>query len=254
MPRRYTVEGVGARREQLFLGAVAAAVLVAIVAFAAAGGGVRTDTTPPRPTPAPTPAAERELFGGSLEPGVRYRTRAFVPALSFKVADTEWLVRDATQPNVLTLDRRDRTARPGSELPPRAFLTFSRITDVYDPRTGRLTAAPADLYTWMRRHPDLRVSARESVTVAGVPGERFRIAVRFEKPAVDAPDCRRLLFTCTAIAPNHLFRDGTRMRTIVLATEPDPLVIDLTGVTARALDAVEGAAVPVLRSLLIGVR
>jgi hypothetical protein len=232
MTRRYTVGGVGARREQVVLGAVAAAVLVAIVAFAAAGGGVRTATPTPTPRPRPTIEPVRPLFGGSLEPGVRYRTRAFVPALSFKVADTEWLVDDATQPNILRLDRRDRTQQPGSELPPSAFLTFSRITEVYNPRTGRPTAAPFDLYAWMRRHPNLRVSARRHVTVAGVPGESFRVTVHFSTPAVDAPECRRrLLVTCTAIAPNRIYRDGTRMRTVVLATEPDPLVIDLTGTT-----------------------
>ena len=91
----YTVECVGARREQVVLGTVAAAVLVAIVAFAAAGTGVRNQQATPTPTPQPTPAADRDLFGGSLEPGVRYHTRAFIPALSFEVADTEWIVTDA---------------------------------------------------------------------------------------------------------------------------------------------------------------
>ena len=233
------------------MGAVAAAVLVAIVAFAAAGGGVRTDTEPPRPTPAPTPAAERELFGGSLEPGVRYRTRAFVPALSFEVADTEWLVRDATQPNVLTLDRRrGRTARPGSELPARAFLTFSRITQVYDPRSGRIELSPADLQAWMRKHPDLRVGRAMSTTVAGVPAESFVVQVRFRRPAVSAPECRPLQITCTAIAPGRYFPDRAGMRTIVLQTEPDPLVIDVIG----AMHEIEGPTVLLLRSLRIGIR
>jgi hypothetical protein len=241
---------VGARREQVVLGAVAAAVLVAIVAFAALGSGVKTDTTPPRPTPVPTPAADRDLFGGSLEPGVRYHTRAFIPALSFEVADTEWIVQDATQPNMLTLERRNRTSRPGSERPPDAFLMFSRITDVYNPRTGRVEVAPADLHAWMRRHPDLRVGAPEQVTVAGVPGESFSIGVNFTRPAVDAPDCHALLLTCTAINPQRYFPDGTRMRTIVLRTEPDPLVIDLIG-NSRAIDS---PADLVLRSLQIGVR
>ena len=235
----------------MILGAVAAALLVAIVAFAAAGGGVRSDTQPPRPTPAPTAAVERELFGGSLEPGLRYRTRAFVPALTFEVADSEWLVPDATQPNLLTLDRRrNRTDRPGSELPPREFLTFSRITQVYDPSSGRIEAAPADLHAWMSRHPDLLVGRAEPETVAGVPGESFLVVVHFRRPAVDAPECRRQLTTCTAIAPGRYFPDRAGMRTIVLPTEPDPLVIDLIGRT----NAIEDPAAPLLRSLRIGVR
>jgi hypothetical protein len=241
---------VEARRQQVVLGAVAAAVLVVIVAFAASSG-VKDDPRPPRPTPVPTPAAERELFGGSLEPAVRYRTRAFVPALSFEVADTEWLVRDATLRSALTLDRRrNRTARPGSELPPRAFLTFSRITQVYDPRSGRIELAPADLHAWMRRHPDLRVGRVEPETVAGVPADSFRVLVRFRRPAVSAPECVPLQITCTAIAPGRYFPDRAGMRTIVLATEPDPLVIDLIGPS----DEIEGPSAPLLRSLRIGIR
>jgi hypothetical protein len=243
---------VGPRRDQIVLGVVAAAVLLVIVAFAATGSGVRgtATPTPAPPGPTPTPGNERDLFGGSLEPGVRYRTRAFIPALSFEVADTEWLVQDASSSNVLILDRRRRTAQPGSERPPRAFVTFSRVTDIYDPKTGRVEPAPADLLAWMRRHPDLRVGHAEPTTVAGVPGESFPVAVRFRRPAVSAPDCRRFGTVCTAINPQRFFFDGTDMRTIVLQTEPDPLVIDLIGDSR----AIEGPAAPVLRSLRIGVR
>ena len=177
-------------------------------------------------------------------------TRAFIPALSLEVADTEWIVADATRPNMLTLERRNSTSRPGSERPPESVLMFSRITDVYDPRTGRVEVAPADLHAWMRRHPDLRVGASKPVTVAGVSGQSFRIRVDFVRPAVDAPDCHALLLTCTAINPQRYFPDGTRMRTITLRTRPDPLVIDLIG-NAGAIDS---PAVPVLRSLRIGVR
>jgi hypothetical protein len=242
---------VGARREQVVLGTVAAAVLVAIVAFAAAGTGVRNQQTTPTPTPQPTPEADRDLPGGSLEPGVRYHTRGFIPALSFEVADTEWIVTDATQPNMLTLERRNRTSsQPGTEPPLESSMTFSRITDVYDPQTGRVEVAPADLHAWMRRHPDLRVGASKPVTVAGVPGESFLMRVDFSRPAVDAPDCHALLLTCTAVNPQRYFPDGTHMRTITLRTDPDPLVIDLVG-NAGTIDS---PAVPVLRSLRIGVR
>src|SRR5215213_2552100 len=132
--RRYTVEGVRVRRDQLVLGAVAAVVL-------AASSGVKTA---PRPTP--TPAPDRPLFGGSLEPGVRYRTRTFFPTLSFVVADTEWMA-DAS-PGKVVLQRRIRTDSPGSELPPRSSLSF-RPT-----RPGRPT-----LHERMQRRPDLTVGS-----------------------------------------------------------------------------------------------
>jgi hypothetical protein len=247
---------VGARREQVVLGAVAAAVLAAIVVFAASSGVEPGQPTPtPSPTPRPTFDRERELFGGSLEPGVRYRTRAFVPALSFEVADTEWLVRDATPANVLNLERRRRTARPGSERPPRSFLTFSRIAALPDPDAsgGDADLALTDLHAWMRRHPDLRVGPAEPVTVGGVPGESFHVTVQFTRPARPAADCRPLLIVCTSIPPDRFLPNGVRMRTVVLRTEP-PLEIDLIGRTARDLDAVEVPAAQVLRSLRIGVR
>jgi hypothetical protein len=257
MSRRYsiraTVEDVDARREQVVLGAVAAAVLVAIVAFAASGG-VKSET--PSPTPAPTaPPHERDLFGGSLEPDVRYHTRAFVPALSFEVGDTEWLARDTTSADSVLLERRIRTGQPGGEYPGRSWLSFSRLPVVYDPRRDRQVAAPAELYAWMRRHPDLRVGAQHQAMVAGVPGYSFTTHVRFRRPAVFAPVCILPDVPCTAIAPNRFLLNGARMRTIVLRTsDSDPLVIDAIGVAPRDLEALEEPAASVLRSLRIGVR
>ena len=44
------------------------------------------------------------------------------------------------------------------------------------------------------------------------------------------------------------------MRTILLRDGADPLVIDLIGLAPRDLEAIDGPAAPVLRSLRIGVR
>src|SRR5919197_1072875 len=101
MRRRYTVGAMRAQRGQRVLGAAAAALLLAIVAFAASSSGVKG--VPEAPTPQPTPATERELFGGSLQPGLRYHTRAFIPQLSFVASDTEWMVDDATRTNSLVI-------------------------------------------------------------------------------------------------------------------------------------------------------
>lgn len=237
------------RRDQLVLGAVAAAVLLAIVAFAASSG---VKTEPAVPTPSAVPSAERDLFGGSLEPRVRYRTRAFAPPLSFVVGDTEWLVEDATRADHLAIERRIRSGQPGGELPSRSAVVFSRIVQVLDPRTGRGLYVD-DLYDWFRRHPDLRVGPARPVTVAGVRGERFDVAVDFTRPAHAAAACRPLLIVCTAIAPGRYFTDGTRMRTYVLPRPGDtpPLVIDVVGQTQRDLDKVEAPAAELLRTLRI---
>jgi hypothetical protein len=243
---------VRVRRDQLVLGAVAAAILLAIVAFAASSGGVKS--APPTPTPTATPASERDLFGGSLEPRVRYRTRSFAPRLSFVAGDTEWLVQDATQPEHLVVERRLRTNRPGSELPSRAAVVFSRVFQVTDPKEGRLLNVNS-LYPWLRQHPDLVVGRAEPVTVAGREGLRFDETVRFTKPAVSASACRMRLLVCTLIAPNRFYENGTRMHTYVLPMPAEnPLVIDILAQTKRDLDEVEVPAMELLRTLTISFR
>jgi hypothetical protein len=236
---------VGVRRDQVVLGAAAAAVLVGIVVFAAPSG-VREG-----PAPTPTPAAGRPLFGGSLDAGVRYRTRAFIPAFSFVVSDSDWLVQDASRTDYLRLDRRIRSDAPGSELPPRSFLTFSRVQKAHDPKLRGRDAAGAlrDMYGWMRRHPDLIVGPAEPVTIAGIRGQSFPVTVRFSRPARAAGACRPLLIVCTSISPDRYYPDGTRLRTIVLPLEDAPFVIDIQGQTQRDLDEVEVPAAAVLRSL-----
>jgi hypothetical protein len=229
---------VRARREQVVLGAVAAAVLVAIVALAAASGGVKRVTV--TPTPAPAERGDRPLFGGSLEPRVRYRTRAFVPELSFAVADGEWIVPDATQPDRLLLVRRIRSGAPGGERDPRSYLSFSRAPVSAD----RLPRA-------LRSDRRLAVGRPRPTMVAGVPAESFGVGLRFPDPATA---CRALLLVCTTIPPGRYLVAGTRMRRIVLSTRPGPLVVDLIGATQRDLDKVAGPAADVLRTLRIGPR
>jgi hypothetical protein len=243
---------VRVRRDQLVLGAVAAALLVAIVVFAATSSSVKTDGSPtPTPTATATPASERDLFGGSLEPRVRYHTRAFLPPLSFVVGDTEWLVTDATQTNQLVLERRVRTGAPGSELPSRSSLIFSRVVQVLDHRSG-VPMPVDDLYPWLRRHPDLVVGPAEPVTIAGTEGERFDAIVRFRRPAHPDPACRRLLIVCTSVIPGIFYPDGLRIRMIVLHMDGPPFLIQIVGLTQRDRDKVAAPAMEVLRTLRIG--
>jgi len=232
--------------------------LAVILVLAFTGGRREEPAAPARATAAP--GGDRQLFGGSLEPGVRYRARAFVPALSFVVPDTEWYVDQAIDPDSLLLSRRDRVrGQPGSERPATQFLGFGRLTEVYDPatpgRTASLTPAPADLRGWLARHPDVRVGGARAATIAGVPGIRFGVEVRFDRPAHQDPDCARFsLEGCAAIAPGLSFFDGTVMQLTVLRTEPDPLIVSEIAARRRGLAELEAAAAPVLRSLRIGVR
>jgi hypothetical protein len=224
---------VRGRRDQVVLGAVAAAVLGALVAFAVAGGGVEHGTA--TPTPPPREGAERPLFGGSLAPHVRYRTRFFVPALSFAVADADWLAQGTTQPDRLLLVRRRGTGAPGGELDPRAYLSFSRST-----------LAPGRVRLAMRHDPGLVVGRSRAVTVAATPAETFPVRLRYRDQATS---CRRLLLVCTTIPPGAYLVPGTRMRRIVLMMASGALVIDVIGATRRDLASVEGPAMAVVRTL-----
>ena len=190
---------------------------------------------------------------------MRYETRAFVPALSFVVADARWSAGDTTLPDALLLEHGEGTFDPGGERRPAGALAFSRITEVFDPADRgpepSPRPAPADLYSWLRTHPDLRVGPAEPVTVAGVPGERFDVEVRFDRPTYPVPMCRqRLQVACTTFTPGVFIQDGTLLQMTILQTEPDPLVVTINHFTQAGLREMEQAAAPVLDSLRIGVR
>jgi hypothetical protein len=238
------------------LAVVATAAVAILVVFGAATlkGPVERDAPGADPTP-----AVRPLFGGTLRPGVRYETRAFVPALSFVLADARWSAGDTTLPDELLLEHGEGTFDPGGERRPAGGLAFSRITEVFDPADRgpepSPRPAPADLYSWLRTHPDLRVGPAEPVTVAGVPGERFDVEVRFDRPTYPVPMCRqRLQVACTTFTPGVFIQDGTLLQMTILQTEPDPLVITINHFTQAGLREMEQAAAPVLDSLRIGVR
>jgi hypothetical protein len=241
----------------MLLTAAAAAALVAVVVIAA--GSLRTAPDDDSPVVAePTPEG-RPLFGGTMTPDVRYRTSVFVPALSFVVADDRWMALDTTLEDELRLARVKRGGPPGPNPPRIQQLLFQRIPEVADPSIRGLqasrTPAPADLYEWFRDHPDLRVGPARPVTVAGVPGERFDVRVRFDRPAHLDPWCQRFSeFPCTFLAPGLNPGDGAHLRMTILRTEPQPLVITEGGMSAADLAAVEKAARPLLDSLQIGVR
>jgi hypothetical protein len=243
-------------RPRVALAIGAAAVIAVIVLLAAAALSPKLADEERPAVERPTPAA-RDLFGGTLQPGVVYRTRAFVPPLTFEVGDRAWNVIDTTEPDLLILDHGEGFFDPvaGVRRPP-GGLWFTRVLEVYDPSVRSLPAslapAPADLHAWMRAHPDLRVGDARPVTVAGVPGERFDVEVHFRRPAHDDPRCReRAQVTCTALSPRMTFQDHTLLQVTVLRTGAEPLVIMLEHFTKAGLRNLEEAAAPVLESLRI---
>jgi hypothetical protein len=236
--------------------AAAGLALTAILVIAVAGG-LSTSPAPDERPVGKQPATGRELFPGTLVAGDRYRTRGFVPTLSFAVGDDNWYTPDSTSPDVFVLSRVTR-GRPGPA-GPWPTLVFQRIGELYDPGVRRLKdariPAPRDLEAWFKRHPDLRVSRSEPVTVAGVSGVSFFVEVRFTRPTHDDPACReRFQRRCTFLGPMLSLFDGMRLRMIQLRTEPDPLTIFTVAMSQRRLDALNRVAAPVLDSLRIGIR
>ena len=239
---------------RLVVAVAATAAMAMLVLFAA--GALSPQVTDDGGRPVATPAPEgRDLFGGTLEPGVRYRTTEFEPRLSFVVGDDRWSAVDTTLPDELRLARVTRGA-PNPDPPRIQQLIFLRVQEVADPSIpGFLRSqapAPADLQQWLRDHPDLRVGPERPVTVAGVPGERFAVRIEFDRPAHVDPWCRQYTqLTCTYLGPGMNWPDGSRAEVTVLRTEPEPLVIVMGGMSQADVAAVEKAATPVLESLQI---
>jgi hypothetical protein len=234
--------------------AAAATAAMALIVLLAAGALNPRPVDEDRQVAEPTPDA-RDLFGGTLEPGVRYRTTEFAPQLSFVVDDDRWMATDTTLSHELRLIRVNRGA-PESDPPRIQLLAFLRVDEVADPTVrglaASLTAAPDDLYEWLRAHPDLRVGPARAVTVAGVPGRRFAVRTAFDRPVHVDPWCRQNeLFTCTYLAPGMNFPDGSRALITVLDTAPEPLTIVMAGMSQSDVTAVREAATPLLESLSV---
>lgn len=188
--------------------------------------------------------AGRPLFGGSLEPGQRYRTRAFEPALSFVVQNGDWLARETQSRTVVVLDG-------SNTLPPRPmFLAFQRYRRVYDltdrgDGSASTVPVPRDFTAWLFRHPDLEASQPSPTRVAGLRGRQLDAVLTTGKPRHrhGLPECAD---NCVALAPDAWFGQGWKVRFIVLESDREPLVItiealprDFARFSARALRVLE---------------
>ena len=112
---------------------------------------------PEEAKPRPLPEEPRKLGPGT------YRTEEFEPAFSFRVGEG-WTYLPPEKPDDLALAREQ------------IGLRFFKVRDVYKPNEG-LVEAPDDLVGWVRRHPYLRTSAPQAVTVGGIEGQRSDVVV-----------------------------------------------------------------------------
>lgn len=227
------------RRMSNALGSPVVGLLLIVVLVALGGCGGHDNDDDERGADGREQLVGRPLFGGSLEPAQRYRTRAFQPALSFVVQDGDWFARETQSRTLVVLD--------GSTLPHRPmFLAFQHYRRVYDPdRPGHGSAstvpAPREFTAWLRRHPDLAASQPSPTRVAGLRGRQLDAVLTTEKPRHrhGLPECPEY---CVALAPDVWFGQGWKVRFIVFDSYRASLVItvealprDFARFSARAL-------------------
>jgi hypothetical protein len=133
-------------------------VTLVVLALSACGGEKQQEFKPQ-----PLPEEQQEL-----RPGV-YGSEEFKPSLSFRVSEG-WSNDPAEASDALLLTREETVG-----------LAFVNAQWVFKPtKTGTPTVveAPEDMVGWFQRHPYLRTSEPEPVTVGGVKGVQFEVVVK----------------------------------------------------------------------------
>jgi hypothetical protein len=160
-------------------------VTLVVLAVSACGGG-QEEADKPRPLPEDPKA---------LRPG-EYRSEEFKPSFSFRVGEG-WSSAPQEASDLLQITRGQT-----------AGLGYLNIQEVYKPtRTGtqNVVDAPKDIVGWFQRHPYLKASKPEPVTVGGVKGFQFNVVLG------DLP--QNYIGTCTSIVGRPNCVDLLRLST-----------------------------------------
>ena len=186
-------------RRALGLGLLA---MLVLLVTSACGGGKKESKA------RPLPEVEK-----ALRPGT-YRSEEFKPSLSFHVGKG-WSSSPLEEASDFLAITRGQTAG----------MNFSNAQEVYKPtKTGsaNMVDAPKDMVGWLQRHPYLKTSNPEPVTVGGVKGLQFDVVLG-DLPQtyngtcsslVDNPNCVDLFRLSTG---GSLFvAEGEKVRVIVL--------------------------------------
>jgi hypothetical protein len=172
---------------------------------------------PPPEEPKPRPLPEDTQ---TLSPGT-YRSEEFEPSFSFTIGEG-W----TNQP----VETSDNLALTWGQT---WLLRFFKAQEVYNPneRYG-VVDAPKDLIGWLRRHPYVRASTPEPVTVGGVEGERMDVTVVGDLPedhvGACGPDCLDLFLLSDGSALGLVKGDKAR-GTVLEDVEGETLIIGFVG-------------------------
>ena len=221
---------------------LAAAAAAAVLAFTLPGGVGERSGGPSRDAPVTLPG--RPLFSGGLKAGARYRTQHLRPAISFRASDARWMAFDTERPDFLGLGRTTGPAEP----PTFRVLSFARLPRVFDPETGALEQAPADIASWIRAYPDFHVRSVRATRALGRPATQIDLTVS-ERPLHEDLSCWRLhRIRCALFAPNGSAWAGAAVRVLVLDGMTDPLIVAMTSRDPRELGLIAREAKPLLDS------
>jgi hypothetical protein len=148
--------------------------------------------------------------GRALLPGT-YVTARFQPAVTFRLEEapgSRWSL-EGDLPDTFGLGKEDT-----------AFLTLLRPSKVIDPKSLEPVAAPSDLLTWIRTHPNLAVANPRSASIGGIEGTQVDITAvtpaAKQRCGIGGDDP-----PCVAIAPisdgaPFIFVEGTVARITVI--------------------------------------
>jgi len=170
-----------------------------LLALSACGGGSAQEAAKARPLPLyPTENA--------LRPG-EYHSVKFKPSLSFRVGKG-WSNTAAQLSDYIEPGQQGETG----------FITFANVKEVWKPGTTKVVDAPKDLVGWLQRHPYLKTSKPQPVTLGGAKGEQLDVLVE-ELPqdyyGLCGPDCVDIAPLSNDEAAAY-FREVNKRRAIVL--------------------------------------
>ena len=157
------------RRAVLFL-RVTTLVLAVMALTSCGGGGSEQEEAKARPLPEDHKA---------LRPG-EYRTEEFKPSASFRVGKG-WLTSPPEASDVLQFEYGET-----------AGLAFTNVQEVFKPTesgTTQVLEPPEDLADWLQQHPYIKTSEPEPITVGGVKGVEFDVALDEGMPEDHASQC-----------------------------------------------------------------
>ena len=191
--------------------------VLAVMALASCGGGGSEQEQAKART---LPEQHQDLSPGE------YRTEEFEPSASFRVGEG-WLTSPPEASDVLELEYGET-----------AGLAFTNVQEVFKPTesgTTQVVELPEDLAGWLQNHPYLKTGKPEPITVGGVKGVEFDVALAEGLPEDHASQCGTDCVDIFQQGAGHqvILYKGDKVHIIVLEdVEGDTVTIDYGGLAA----------------------